>query len=142
MKISKKILIPIIIIIISVLVLLLVMLNMNRDEKNNQTTVSENEVFFEKNSFTEREDIIKDILSKKLSVSFEKSSVMIARETPGYINGVFSSEELTDKNQNKVYFYAITSGNNVEVVWYGDTDPDCSIMQKYNFPNEMKDNCK
>lgn len=142
MKISKKIIVPAFIIVISALVLLIVVLNMSKDKKDNQINISKNEVFFKKNSFTERENIIKDVLAKKLSVSFDKASVMIAREAPGFINGVFSSEELNNKDQNKVYFYAVTSDNDVNIVWYGDTDPDCEIIKKHNFPQEMMENCQ
>ncbi len=141
MKMSKKILISLGLIVVLALILLLIITSL-KNNKNDKTSNNKKETFFENNSFTERENIIKNILAEKFSISSENSSVIIARETPGFINGVFLSDKLVDKNQNKVYFYAITSNNDVEIVWYGEGDPDCQIMTKYNFPKEMSGNCQ
>lgn len=136
MKISKKILISLVILVVFVLILALVIVKLN----NNTVSNNKGDDFFIENSFEERTEIIKNILAKNFSVSADKSSILMGREVPGYANGIFLSEELEKQNKGQVYFYAVLS-KNVQVVWSGSGDPDCNILKKYKFPEEMKGNC-
>lgn len=138
MKNAKKIIFGLIILLILALILL-VFINNNKNKKNNFKNEDVKNTFLIEVSYAERVEIIKDILSKKYLVDTENSSVLIARELPGFINGVFINPNLSD-GRGQIYFYAIFD-KKIEIVWSGISDPDCSILKKYNFPSEMAVNC-
>lgn len=135
---KKKIILGIVFLLILTLVLLTFIV-INKNNNNSQSVDKNKENFLNQVSFEERGNIIKNILSQKFSVSSEESSVLIARELPGYVSGVFLNPNLKE-GRGQIYFYAVVD-KNVDIIWSGTSDPDCSILQKYNFPQEMAVNC-
>ncbi len=139
MKNTKKFFLIFSLLLILILFLLVFLSFKNKGVENLSNNQQQNTTLFKKTSFTEREDFIKDILAKKYLIDSKNAEVLIAREAPGFINGIFLSSDL-DSSQGNIYFYAIFD-KKIEVIWSGASDPDCSILEKYNFPPEMAETC-
>lgn len=135
MKISKKILILLAVLIVFVAIFFII-----KSNKIVKTNNAKEEVFLINYTHEERVEIIKNILAEKFSVLAEESTVLIGREVPGFINGIFLSEELAKQNKENIYFYAVLD-KEPKVVWTGTSDPDCAVLKKHNFPIEMKGSC-
>ena len=95
--------------------------------------------FFSENSFEDREKIISQSLAKKFNAADDKVSVLIAQESDNHVTGLYFisiSEEETASGK----FFGVIS-NSVEIVWYGPENPNCEVLLKNSFSEEMAPSC-
>lgn len=95
--------------------------------------------FFSENNFENREKIISQFLAKELGVSSEKVSVLIAQENNNHVVGLYFATLSEDENVSGKFFGVIS--NSIDIIWYGEKDPDCELLLKNNFSSEMIPGC-
>lgn len=126
--------------IVIVLIVVIVFIDFQRKEEKTLifNDFTEEGLMFE-TSFEEREVIIKNLLSKKYQDNKE-IEVFIAREEESHINGLFFINNYNNQEVFRGKFFAIVD-KNIEIVWSGDGQIDCSILNSYSFPQEMAPDC-
>jgi len=97
------------------------------------------ENFFSENNFEDREKMISQFLSQKIGIASEKVSVLIAQEDGNHVVGIYFAGLSEDKNISGKFFGVIN--NSIEIVWYGEENPDCELLLKNNFSSEMIPGC-
>ncbi len=107
--------------------------NYNSEEKKIQKD------FFSENNFEDRERIISRNLAKSFNVNEEKVSILIAQENNNHVAGLYFIG-VSEGETNSGKFFG-TIDDSVEIVWYGANNPDCDILLKNNFPQEMISGC-
>ncbi|MFA5644453.1 MAG: hypothetical protein WC928_02915 [Patescibacteria group bacterium] len=139
MKINKKFLILFLLLVVLILSFFIFVNYKKNINKDLVSSSGKNNVEAEK-SFEEREAIIKEELSKKFSVSSDKITVLIGRESEKHISGLFSVKDFRELAIFSGVFYAKVS-QEIEIIWAGDGSPDCENIKKEGFSQEMAPNC-
>ncbi len=96
------------------------------------------EDFFSENNFEDRENMINQELSKVFNIDRTKVSALIAQESDKYVVGLYFVN--TEEEALSGKFFGIIN-NSIEIVWHGSKKPDCEVLLKNNFPQEMIPDC-
>jgi hypothetical protein len=118
-----------------ILILLIVILIITRIKKDAETGVDEKSSVYELVTYEERTISIEEALAEMFDTLETKVEVFIARETEKHISGIFFIE-----NEPERFFLAVID-QDIEVVWVGEEEIDCSVVDSYDFPKEMAPNC-
>ncbi len=77
--------------------------------------------------------------AEKFDKDLQEITITISKEVPGFVQGGvrFADVEI---NSGAPFFAAEVDGK-WEIVWSGHGTFECSILKKYNFPEDFKKNC-
>jgi len=120
----------------------------NLSVKNSTTTKNK---IFQKNietqipaSFSEinnRVDNFKNLIGQKINQDKKNIDVQIGIEDDNYASGIFTVINEAPSDATNL-FLAIKNNDKWQIVWTGQNNFSCEIIQQYNIPEKIASDCK